>query len=183
VFSLLLGAAACAGDELAPSVGYRNETARAVCAAVFDQVDLGIATACVSAIAADCEAAVGVLSDPFLAAVHACIEAGGDPLVCMGEASLDLEAGPAQRDLAAAFCDRCAFDLPECEQAFYVGQSSQGIGTLFLPLSDEVVHDIRDSCTTGLFCAADFWSCVADRLVARFNSDEAAWCLLFDALS
>lgn len=160
-------------DDAAPP------SASGVCdAALAFAHDFGAPTECDAAFAAACTNVVGTLRPDYLAAIEACIEGGGTPMDCVVSSLETLTPTAAHRELASEFCDECVLALPGCEEAFFFGEDDQlGVGMPTLPLSDEVVREITEACTSGLTCAAELPTCVQGVLEARLWPDEVVGCL------
>lgn len=133
---------------------------------------------CVAVMADDCTRIVGTLNDPYVEAVEQCIDDGGDIFECMTDAVDAIAKTAAHEDLAATFCDECAFDAPGCEEVFYIDDSEWGLGTLLLPFSDEVVDTVAAECADGFTCSIDFPNCAMDVIRDRLNVDASRECLM-----
>jgi len=152
-----------------------------LCRAMRESLDVD-ASDCDQAILADCEEVVATFSTPFVVALQACIEMGGGAAACLGSSADELQPGPSHYQLAASYCEVCLLDaVDDCETIFFNGE--EGLGSLFVPLSEEVVDDIRVECaSTPLACAVDFMTCAQEVLKERVLPDHTAWCLLEEAL-
>jgi hypothetical protein len=153
----------------------------AVCDSLADEAEsLGSsADACVPVIVEDCERIVDTFSPTLVHTIATCVEGGASPWDCLASGLLELRPTPAHLELAAAFCEACAFDAPYCEEVFYFGDDGNvGVGMFALPLSDEVVREITETCVDGLTCGATFAGCVRDVLEARLVPQDSFDCVM-----
>lgn len=156
-----------------------SSEAPALCDALWDLATSGAPVdLCEDAIAEDCDRIVGTLSEDYVSAVEQCIAGGYDILACMSASVDAFDVTLAHHELAAAFCDACVFDVPQCTELFYVNDSQWGLGTLLLPFSAEVLDTIRAECTESFTCAFDFPSCAMDVVAERLHVDASRECLL-----
>src|SRR6185503_1604316 len=122
----------------------------------------GPVSPCDEAIVQDCSDVAGILSDGYLRAATACVEASGSWASCALSATSELAPTEAHRAFAKAFCSECALGVPGCEEAFFDAEDPDLalVGSLMLPLGDELVAEIGSECATGITCLATFSSCV-----------------------
>lgn len=172
-------------DEILPGDGDAEvaasaATAKDICATAVDYLKRnGATTECDEAIVADCAEVVGMLSDPYLQAIHACLAGGDAPGVCTVAVTFDLKPTAAHHELARAYCDECVFGLPGCEDIFYSGDDDQlGLGAVALPFSDAVLREIAEECTQDLTCSVDLPACTQEVLLDHLVPEKTILCLI-----
>jgi hypothetical protein len=174
---------ACGDDEGGGDGGPPAKTpAQLFCEAVEKKVtECGAATPCDQALVGDCGEVVAVLSDSYIQAATACIEAGGGPLGCLGSSLGAAEPSAAHQAFASQFCSSCAFGVTGCEGLFFSqGEGSEVAvaGALVLPFGDDVVNELATECASGITCLATFTSCAQGVLASRAIPDQTLGCVV-----
>jgi len=165
------------GDPAAPAATPGEQA----CGAISDYLAGCEATsACDEALLADCDAVVQLLSDPYLAALQACIGAAQSPSACLASSLAELAPTTAQQELASQFCSECAFGVSGCEEQFFSSDSGETaiVGQIILPLGDPLVEQLRTECATGFGCAASFFECAKGVLVEQVIPEQTLSCVL-----
>jgi hypothetical protein len=177
-----LVAVGCGSDEEESAEEVDEPTpGELLCASIESSIqECAAKTPCDDALVADCADVVDVLSAPFIESTRTCVEdKAGSPTGCLVKGMAGLAPTAAHKELAAAFCSSCAFGAPGCEGVFFSSDGSEyALGTVILPLSDEVVAEIGGQCATGLGCAASFVGCAQGVLTNRALPTETAKCMV-----
>jgi hypothetical protein len=136
---------------------------------------------CGGKIADACSDLGGALNANALAAAQACMttaSCGSGPAKCLRDALAHAKPTPAHEALADAFCSKCAAagagDV--CRDV----QANEVLAKIALPLSDAIVDEVRERCTTSPGCSATFASCaqgIATKGLAKRLANETAKCV------
>ena len=103
--------------------GGAQSNAERLCSVLGDAINMcSAATDCDKALDHDCSSITGLLNDAFLGATADCINAGGDPTICLKETLGKITPTAAQESFAASFCQNCALGTPGCKDAFFSGR-------------------------------------------------------------
>ncbi len=183
---------ACSGEEgddgsssnSAPSAAQLTP-AEQTCQAIAEMVNqCGATTPCDQALLDDCAQLTSMLNDGYLNAMTQCVGAEKkSPAYCLIGAIEQVQATTAHQSFADQFCSECLFGVPGCSDLILgTGDADNEYAAaarkVIFSLGDSLVDELRDQCTSGMTCAAEFPECAKGVLLARAIPDNTLNCML-----